>query len=225
MPHVRLRSLLRAARGAPALVGRRPARSPSPPRTRAPCRSIASRRRTARCPCASIDGERVVTGFSLAADGSLAFAATDPVTPAEVFVASGDGGGERPLTDMNRPGGTRWRCRGRSASASSARASRSTCWVMKPHGFRAGAAWPALLNIHGGPHAQYGHGFFDEFQVYAGAGYGVVYVEPARQPGLRRGVHARGDRRLGRRRLRRRHGGARPGARPPRLDRRRRGSA
>ena len=49
---------------------------------------------------------------------------------------------------------------------------------MKPHGFRADAAWPALLNIHGGPHAQYGHGFFDEFQVYAGAGYGVIYVNP-----------------------------------------------
>ena len=49
---------------------------------------------------------------------------------------------------------------------------------MKPHGFRADAAWPALLNIHGGPHAQYGHGFFDEFQVYAGAGYGVIYANP-----------------------------------------------
>jgi len=54
-------------------------------------------------PVRLIDGERMVTGFSLSADGSrVAFAATDPVTPAEVFVASGDGGGERPLTDMNR---------------------------------------------------------------------------------------------------------------------------
>ena len=49
---------------------------------------------------------------------------------------------------------------------------------MKPHGFRADVAWPALLNIHGGPHAQYGHGFFDELQVYAGAGYGVIYANP-----------------------------------------------
>ena len=44
-------------------------------------------------PVRLIDGERVVTGFSLSADGGrIAFAATDPVTPAEVFVASGDGG-------------------------------------------------------------------------------------------------------------------------------------
>ena len=35
----------------------------------------------------------------------LAFAASDPVAPAEVFVGAADGSGERPLTDLNR----RWR--------------------------------------------------------------------------------------------------------------------
>lgn len=130
-------------------------------------------------PVRVIDGERVVTGFSLSADGGrIAFAATDPVTPAEVFVASGDGGGERPLTDMNRA----WRdevALGRPERFRFERAGFSIdVWVMKPHGFRADAAWPALLNIHGGPHAQYGHGFFDELQVYAGAGYGVIYANP-----------------------------------------------
>ena len=37
---------------------------------------------------------------------------------------------------------------------------------------------PLLLNIHGGPASQYGFGFFDEFQVYAAAGYGVVACNP-----------------------------------------------
>jgi dipeptidyl aminopeptidase/acylaminoacyl peptidase len=37
---------------------------------------------------------------------------------------------------------------------------------------------PALVNIHGGPHAQYGDRFFDEFLVYAGAGYAVIYANP-----------------------------------------------
>jgi dipeptidyl aminopeptidase/acylaminoacyl peptidase len=50
--------------------------------------------------------------------------------------------------------------------------------VMRPPGFVAGRRYPALLNVHGGPHAQYGHGFFDEFQVYAGAGYVVIYANP-----------------------------------------------
>ncbi len=49
---------------------------------------------------------------------------------------------------------------------------------MRPAGFVAGRRYPTLLNIHGGPHTQYGHNFFDEFQVYAGAGYAVVYTNP-----------------------------------------------
>jgi dipeptidyl aminopeptidase/acylaminoacyl peptidase len=48
-------------------------------------------------------------------------------------------------------------------------------WVYLPDGE---TAVPLLLNIHGGPASQYGHGFFDEFQVYAGAGYGVVACNP-----------------------------------------------
>ena len=49
---------------------------------------------------------------------------------------------------------------------------------------------PVLLMIHGGPFAQYGWTVFDEAQVYAGAGYAVVYSEPARLVGVRRRVRA-----------------------------------
>jgi dipeptidyl aminopeptidase/acylaminoacyl peptidase len=48
-------------------------------------------------------------------------------------------------------------------------------WVYLPPG---DADVPVLLNIHGGPASQYGFGFFDEFQVYAAAGYGVVACNP-----------------------------------------------
>jgi dipeptidyl aminopeptidase/acylaminoacyl peptidase len=48
-------------------------------------------------------------------------------------------------------------------------------WVFLPAG---DASVPLLLNIHGGPASQYGFGFFDEFQVYAGAGFGVVACNP-----------------------------------------------
>ena len=37
---------------------------------------------------------------------------------------------------------------------------------------------PVLLLIHGGPFTQYGWTLFDEAQVYAGAGYAVVYTNP-----------------------------------------------
>jgi dipeptidyl aminopeptidase/acylaminoacyl peptidase len=51
-------------------------------------------------------------------------------------------------------------------------------WMMRPAGFEPGTRYPTVLSIHGGPFAQYGTGFFDEFQVYAGAGYVVLFSNP-----------------------------------------------
>ncbi|HQD60228.1 MAG TPA: S9 family peptidase [Propioniciclava tarda] len=48
-------------------------------------------------------------------------------------------------------------------------------WVYVPAG---DGPHPVLLNIHGGPHSTYGPAFFDEFQVYADAGYAVVACNP-----------------------------------------------
>ena len=126
-----------------------------------------------------VDGERVVTGYSLSADGAtLAFTASDPVTPAEVFVCSGDGGGERRLTDCNRE----WRAEVALSRPERFRFERAGFtvdgFVMKPFGFEPGRRHPLLLNVHGGPHAQYGLSFFDEFQVQAGAGYAVLFTNP-----------------------------------------------
>ncbi|GAB4142754.1 MAG: S9 family peptidase [Planctomycetaceae bacterium] len=51
-------------------------------------------------------------------------------------------------------------------------------WVMKPPGFKTKRKYPAILTIHGGPHCQYGESFFHEFQVFAAAGYVVVFSNP-----------------------------------------------
>jgi dipeptidyl aminopeptidase/acylaminoacyl peptidase len=37
---------------------------------------------------------------------------------------------------------------------------------------------PLILQVHGGPHAAYGHSFFFEFQVLAGTGCAVAYGNP-----------------------------------------------
>jgi dipeptidyl aminopeptidase/acylaminoacyl peptidase len=126
-----------------------------------------------------VRGERVVSGFSTSGDGRLlAFTASGPVTPAEVFVARSDGSDERQLTRLTQA----WT---ESVMLSSPEPFWFTRdgfevdgWVMRPAGFVPGRRYPALLNVHGGPHAQYGHGLFDEFQVYAGAGYAVIYMNP-----------------------------------------------
>jgi dipeptidyl aminopeptidase/acylaminoacyl peptidase len=128
---------------------------------------------------AIVTGERVVNGVSLSADGRrLAFTATDALTPTEVFACGPDGGGERRLTDENRA----WRASVSLAVPERFRFERAGFtvdgWVMKPVGFTEGRRYPALLNIHGGPHAQYGLGFFDEFQVQAAAGFGVIFLNP-----------------------------------------------
>lgn len=51
-------------------------------------------------------------------------------------------------------------------------------WVLKPVDYLAPKRYPAVLEIHGGPHAQYGWTFFHEFQVLAAQGYVVVYANP-----------------------------------------------
>lgn len=51
-------------------------------------------------------------------------------------------------------------------------------WVMKPVGYLAPKRYPAILQIHGGPHAQYGWAFFHEMQLLAAEGYVVVYTNP-----------------------------------------------
>lgn len=51
-------------------------------------------------------------------------------------------------------------------------------WVMKPIGYIAPKRYPAVLQIHGGPHGQYGWAFFHEMQLLAAHGYVVVYTNP-----------------------------------------------
>ncbi len=51
-------------------------------------------------------------------------------------------------------------------------------WVAYPPGFDASRRYPLLLEIHGGPHTAYGPHFAAEIQLYAAAGYVVVYANP-----------------------------------------------
>ncbi|MCI0581563.1 MAG: S9 family peptidase, partial [Chloroflexi bacterium] len=126
-----------------------------------------------------VGGTRQVTAFSASDDGArIAFSATDAVSPPEVFVCRADGSGERQLTDLNR----QWKAEVALVRPERFRFARAGFtidgWVMPPAGFAPGRRYAALLNVHGGPATQYGHRFFDEFQVYAGAGYAVVYLNP-----------------------------------------------
>ncbi len=51
-------------------------------------------------------------------------------------------------------------------------------WMIRPPNFKRGKKYPAILEVHGGPHAMYGVGFFHEMQLLAAQGYVVVFSNP-----------------------------------------------
>ena len=51
-------------------------------------------------------------------------------------------------------------------------------WVARPPAFDPERSYPLILEIHGGPHTAYGPHFSSEIQLYAAAGYVVLYVNP-----------------------------------------------
>lgn len=124
-----------------------------------------------------VTGERSISGYDVAG-GTVAFTASTPTCPAELYVVDGEGG-ERRLTHFTTAfTGGRTLVAPERFTARSADGTEVEAWVMRPAGFEEGQHYPALLNIHGGPFTQYGYNFFDEFQFEAGAGYAVVYCNP-----------------------------------------------
>lgn len=122
-----------------------------------------------------LGGDRYATGLSRSSSGRLAFTATGPTCPGELYERTPDGE-ERRLTEFNREirsgGGL---LSPRFFQAESAPGIEVDAWVYLPEGE---GPFPVLLNIHGGPASEYGFYFFDEFQVYASAGYAVVAANP-----------------------------------------------
>ena len=51
-------------------------------------------------------------------------------------------------------------------------------WVMKPVGYEEGKKYPAILFIHGGPKTIFSDVFHHEMQVWAAAGYFVLFCNP-----------------------------------------------
>jgi len=122
-----------------------------------------------------VGGDRVVTGVSASHDGStVAFTATGLADPGELWRVV-DGGVEV-LTVVHDD----LRADGDLVATEHVTFTRDgaeiDAWVLLPPD--AGDDVPLLLSIHGGPTTQYGFGFFDEFQVYAAAGYAVVGINP-----------------------------------------------
>ncbi|HET8569161.1 MAG TPA: S9 family peptidase [Candidatus Limnocylindria bacterium] len=132
-------------------------------------------------------GEHQLVAVTLDSDARRYAAVRGTATDPGEVVAGEVGGAERRLTSFNDDLlASRWIGAPERVEFGGADGWRIEGWVIKPRGFDPAKKWPLVLEVHGGPHAAYGHGFFSEFQVLAGRGYAVLYTNP-------RGSHAYGE--------------------------------
>jgi len=124
-------------------------------------------------------GPRRVTAFAFAGDRLVATIG-DASHPFELYAANADGSEERQLTDHNRAflNEVALSPAEEIRFASQAGDLEIQGWVLKPPGFREGVKYPLILQIHGGPHAMYGHAMFHEMQLMAARGYVVLFTNP-----------------------------------------------
>jgi dipeptidyl aminopeptidase/acylaminoacyl peptidase len=133
-------------------------------------------------------GSSYSAGASFSVSRSRSFAVTydTPSDPGDIAVGGpGIGGGTadsrtRVITALNRqlftqkkPGAVEeiW-------FTSSQDHRRIQGWIVKPPDFDAAKKYPLILEIHGGPFANYGDRFDTNKQIWASRGYVVLYVNP-----------------------------------------------
>ncbi len=116
--------------------------------------------------------------FSVARDGSIAYSANDALAPADVGLL--DGGKTRRLTALNAEllGARTLGSVEELWSTSAVDGRRVQSWLIRPPGYDASKKYPLVLEIHGGPFANYGPRFAAELQLYAAAGYAVLFSNP-----------------------------------------------
>jgi acylaminoacyl-peptidase len=116
---------------------------------------------------------------SIASNGTIAYLTTKPDLPSEVATLT-PGGRPAVLTSLNadllssRKLGTVeeiW-------YDSSKDGRKIHAWIIKPPDFDATKKYPLILEIHGGPFANYGDRFELDKQLMAAAGYVVLYTNP-----------------------------------------------
>ncbi len=133
-----------------------------------------------------VQGRRVITDFSVGAEGRIAVASSTPAAPAEIYAVEGHE--LRPLSQQNKS----WLAEVRLApveeiSFTSKDGTPINGFLVKPPNYQPGHRYPTILRIHGGPVWQLYDDFANfDWQVLAAQGYVVVGANP-------RGSSGRGE--------------------------------
>ena len=124
-------------------------------------------------------GQGQVTGMDVGPNGLL-YAQASLAGPAQLYRVGFDGTGRTQLTRHNAE-----RLRGvqlgqfEQFSFPGWNGERVFGYVMKPAGYQEGQRYPVAFLIHGGPQSSFGNAWSTRWnpQTYAGAGYGVVFID------------------------------------------------
>ena len=127
-----------------------------------------------------LTGRRLVTGYSLAAGGQIAFTANTAARPGDVYLRAE--GRERRLTRF-----TDALLAARQVAAietvwhRAPDGRRIQGWLLKPPGLRRGEQCPLVVSVHGGPWVMWGPAMpamWFEWQLQAARGYAVYFCNP-----------------------------------------------
>ena len=125
-------------------------------------------------------GAVTIKGSSESRDGRvLAYRLDSPRSPAELWVARGDGSAATQATRFNaawlssirlqEPERLTWKVTDGTEVEG---------WLVKPVDYVPGRSYPLVLKIHGGPHTQYGNTWFHTFHILSNSGAFVLYTNP-----------------------------------------------
>jgi acylaminoacyl-peptidase len=122
----------------------------------------------------------VGASFSVAKNGAYAVTYTRPNVPGDVALGERDSKAPRVVTAVNE-GLLSGRTLGEVEEItyeSSKDKRKVQGWIIKPPGFDPAKKYPLILEIHGGPFANYGDRFDLEKQLMAARGYVILYTNP-----------------------------------------------
>jgi dipeptidyl aminopeptidase/acylaminoacyl peptidase len=116
--------------------------------------------------------------FTVSSNGIVAFTSGAPDHPADLAIARGNR-----VTRLTRLNDDLFAVRKLAkveplAVSSSVDKRPIGAWLVTPPNFDPGRKYPLILEIHGGPYASYGPTFSTDDQLYAAAGYMVLYTNP-----------------------------------------------
>jgi len=119
--------------------------------------------------------------FSVSRDGAVAFTLSTPSIPSDIaVVTTGPTASTKTLTSLNASLlASRQLGKVEEIWYKSSKDQRSIQgWIITPPGFDPSKKYPLILEIHGGPFANYGDRFDEEKQVMAANGFVVLYTNP-----------------------------------------------